>query len=174
MRLCLDNIYIFKYTNERKNETKYKNGFTLAEVLITLGIVGVVAALTIPNLRNAYKAHYLKSKFVTINLAKYLKGASVQYRNYAQTFRVTNREHKSMDGTVVGSYFFDDGLTIMGDNTWLFTELGGHEHIIIIDINGHLNLPIFKYKKTESTYGGQKVQNTLIKKNIAILTPQTT
>ncbi len=27
-----------------------KNGFTLAEVLITLGIIGVVAALTIPSL----------------------------------------------------------------------------------------------------------------------------
>lgn len=27
-----------------------KNGFTLAEVLITLGIIGVVAALTMPTL----------------------------------------------------------------------------------------------------------------------------
>lgn len=27
----------------------YINGFTLAEVLITLGIIGVVAALTIPD-----------------------------------------------------------------------------------------------------------------------------
>lgn len=32
-----------------------KNGFTLAEVLITLGITGVVAALTIPNLITNYK-----------------------------------------------------------------------------------------------------------------------
>lgn len=29
---------------------KRKNGFTLAEVLITLGIIGVVAAMTIPTL----------------------------------------------------------------------------------------------------------------------------
>ena len=27
-----------------------KKGFTLAEVLITLGVIGVVAALTMPNL----------------------------------------------------------------------------------------------------------------------------
>lgn len=32
-----------------------KSGFTLAEVLITLGIIGVVAALTIPVLMNAYQ-----------------------------------------------------------------------------------------------------------------------
>lgn len=31
---------------------KYKHGFTLAEVLITLGIIGVVAALTVPILIN--------------------------------------------------------------------------------------------------------------------------
>jgi len=38
----------------RKSEM-YKNGFTLAEVLITLVIVGVVAALTIPNVINDYQ-----------------------------------------------------------------------------------------------------------------------
>jgi len=35
----------------------YKNGFTLAEVLITLVIVGVVAALTIPTLINKTQKH---------------------------------------------------------------------------------------------------------------------
>ncbi len=38
-------------------------GFTLAETLITLGIIGVVAAMTIPNLIMGYKAHRLKSQF---------------------------------------------------------------------------------------------------------------
>ena len=40
------------YNNMKLNycpNTKNKNGFTLAEVLITLIIVGVVASLTIPN-----------------------------------------------------------------------------------------------------------------------------
>lgn len=37
-------------------DLKYtKNGFTLAEVLITLGIIGVVAALTLPTLISNYK-----------------------------------------------------------------------------------------------------------------------
>ena len=32
---------------------KQKFGFTLAEVLIVIGIIGVVAALTLPNLNHA-------------------------------------------------------------------------------------------------------------------------
>ena len=33
----------------------YKKGFTLAEVLITLGIIGVVAAMTLPTLIKNYQ-----------------------------------------------------------------------------------------------------------------------
>lgn len=39
-------------------------GFTLAEILITLGIIGVVGAMTIPALMTAYKAHRYKSQFL--------------------------------------------------------------------------------------------------------------
>lgn len=56
-----------------------KNAFTLAEVLITLGIIGVVAAMTMPTLINStqgaqYKAAYKKalsalSQAVTLNVA---------------------------------------------------------------------------------------------------------
>lgn len=42
---------------------KIKKGFTLAEVLITLGIIGIVAALTIPSLVNQYKKKALESQF---------------------------------------------------------------------------------------------------------------
>ena len=38
--------------------------FTLAETLITIGIIGVVSALTIPNLINNYRAHKLRSQFL--------------------------------------------------------------------------------------------------------------
>ncbi len=41
-----------------------KCAFTLAEVLITLGIIGVVAAITLPNLMTAYKARTLRSQFM--------------------------------------------------------------------------------------------------------------
>ncbi len=45
-------------------EEKERFGFTLAEVLITLGIIGVVAALTIPTLMTNYKAKKLRTQFL--------------------------------------------------------------------------------------------------------------
>ncbi|MCM1339306.1 MAG: prepilin-type N-terminal cleavage/methylation domain-containing protein [Muribaculaceae bacterium] len=39
-----------------------KKGFTLAEILITLGIIGVVAAITIPGLITTHKKHVTASK----------------------------------------------------------------------------------------------------------------
>ena len=44
--------------------TKVKPAFTLAEVLITLGIIGIVAALTIPTLITNYKAKKLRTQFL--------------------------------------------------------------------------------------------------------------
>lgn len=41
-----------------------KKGFTLAEILITLGIIGLVAAITIPTLLINIKAKRLKSQFM--------------------------------------------------------------------------------------------------------------
>ena len=41
-----------------------KIAFTLAETLIVMGIIGVVAALTIPSLINNYKAQRLRTQFL--------------------------------------------------------------------------------------------------------------
>ncbi len=49
------------YSNVTK---KRKLAFTLAEVLITLGIIGIVAAITIPQLINNYKAKRLQTQFL--------------------------------------------------------------------------------------------------------------
>ena len=46
-----------------------KQGFTLAEVLITLGIIGIVAAMTLPALLQNYANHVVETrlqKFYTI------------------------------------------------------------------------------------------------------------
>lgn len=45
------------------NKNSMKFGFTLAEVLITLGIIGVVAAITIPNLMTHLRNKKLESQF---------------------------------------------------------------------------------------------------------------
>ena len=42
--------------------TKNFNAFTLAEVLITLGVIGVVAAMTLPTLIQNYKRHEVETK----------------------------------------------------------------------------------------------------------------
>ena len=48
-----------------------KFGFTLAEVLITLGVIGVVAAITLPILTKNYQKHVwvnqLKANYSIIN-----------------------------------------------------------------------------------------------------------
>ena len=46
------------------NEGKMKiKGFTMAEVLITLGIIGIVAAMTLPTLVGKYQKYVLKQQF---------------------------------------------------------------------------------------------------------------
>ena len=63
MLKTLPNLYSKGATHVNLHQTKVKFGFTLAEVLITLGIIGVVAAITIPNLINNYKAKQLRTQF---------------------------------------------------------------------------------------------------------------
>lgn len=64
--ICLDNFRI-----------SVRVGFTLAEILITLGIIGVVAAITIPTLVNQYE--------------------TVQYRAaFKKTFNVISRAYQNM------------------------------------------------------------------------------
>ena len=67
--------------------------FTLAEVLITLGIIGVVAAMTIPSLVTNYKgkvaATQLKKGYSTISQALLMMyndtGEVINYENYPNT-----------------------------------------------------------------------------------------
>ena len=83
-------------------------GFTLAEVLITLGIIGVVAAMTMPTLMNStqgaqYKTAYKKalsaiSQAVTLNVA--LDGSSFA-DTVAGTAGSTDKP-KNDQGTVTG------------------------------------------------------------------------
>lgn len=47
--------------NKQKNIQRY--GFTLAEVLITLVIIGVIAAITIPTLIHSYEQQYWKNAY---------------------------------------------------------------------------------------------------------------
>lgn len=55
----------------RKNKFKKIKGFTLAEVLITLGIIGIVAEITIPTLYS----NFVKQQYVTLSQKAYSQSA---------------------------------------------------------------------------------------------------
>ena len=67
--------------------TKVKFAFTLAEVLITLGIISVVAAMTIPVLMNNYKAKRLRTQFLK------------SYSTIQQAFKLMQEDDVSLDPT---------------------------------------------------------------------------
>lgn len=71
----------------------YKDGFTLAEVLITLGIIGIVAAMTLPGLINKYEknvtVNVLKKKYTNFNEALNMLKAD---KDVTQIFSIGNCE----------------------------------------------------------------------------------
>ena len=70
---------------------KFKNGFTLSEVLITLGVIGVVSAMTIPTVINKYQEKVTVTKvkkfYSMISQAFML---SVKDNGYANEWNVNN------------------------------------------------------------------------------------
>lgn len=70
--------------------TKKKVAFTLAEVLITLGIIGIVVAMTIPTLMTNIKARKLRTQF--------LKSYSI----IQQTIKLMENDEVSLDPTTYG------------------------------------------------------------------------
>ena len=67
-----------------------KNGFTLAETLITLGIIGVVAAMTIPTLMSAYREK------VIVNQLKRT------YSVLSQAYKLSVAENGGIEGWDIG------------------------------------------------------------------------
>ena len=63
--------------------------FTLAEVLITLGIIGVVAAMTIPNLMSNVNGHKYRSQFKK-SLSSVNQAVRLNIANYDYNFASVN------------------------------------------------------------------------------------
>ncbi len=72
------------------------NAFTLAEVLITLAIIGVVAALTVPGVIKNYKKHQteikLKKSYSTLNNAVIMQEAESGIRRQDWNFEIDGVE----------------------------------------------------------------------------------
>lgn len=137
----------------KKTSVKLKKSiraFTLAEVLITIGIIGIIAALTIPNLMGLYRKKVvetrLKKFYSAINQAILLsenvngdkkswilKGMSTDefWNIYLEPYlNYTNVKDNKQDKTI----YFEDGSAVIidiyfaqntnGDVTW--QSAGGH------------------------------------------------
>lgn len=79
-----------------------KKGFTLAEVLITLGIIGVVAALTLPSLIINYRKKQTVAQ---------LKKVYSELSQAAQMSVVQNGDMKNWDYSLTGEEFFNTYLS---------------------------------------------------------------
>ncbi|MFR1673144.1 MAG: hypothetical protein ACLSWI_09395 [Candidatus Gastranaerophilaceae bacterium] len=104
-------IYHIKKNNQRaglSNNYAGLTAFTLAEVLITLGIIGIIAAITIPNIVSAYKKKVVEVKLkrtysVILNA---VKASDNENGNLVYLSKPIWDEH-----TYYGAlYFFDDYL----------------------------------------------------------------
>ena len=85
------------------------SAFTLAEVLITLGVIGVVAALTIPTVVKHYKAKVLETAFK--------KSVSNLYQAYDLT-----RQQLGVDDIYQTYVVFDDNTEGYSKNSQEFVD----------------------------------------------------
>lgn len=83
--------------------TKQKLGFTLAEVLITLGIIGIVAAMTIPVLMTNYQKKSTATR------------AKKAYSELLQAIKLSENDNESMDSWNIGE-------TVSTENTKKYVE----------------------------------------------------
>ena len=145
--------------------TSAKVGFTLAEVLITLGIIGVVAALTIPGLINNYKAARLKSQFlksystiqqvfkrmqddeISVDPSSYTDGGSFQdvfmkYLSGAQKCSLYQTLCKFYDVTTssivykgIHYHYLNDGTILLNDGTLLMFENQTNSSVVWVTVD---------------------------------------
>ena len=70
-----------------KQKIKQVRAFTLAEVLITLGIIGVVAAMTMPTLMSKYRGHVAVQKLKKVSTTLLQVAQKADYDNGTNIFK---------------------------------------------------------------------------------------
>ena len=127
-----------------------KSGFTLAEVLVTLMIIGVIAAMTIPSLMQStaqqeYKAAFKKAvsminQAVTLNYA--LDGRDATDYTDASFFDLMTQRLNVMSSTAGSSELYTaDGMYFkaQGGTSCAIAKGSGADNIcaeVIVDVNG--------------------------------------
>ena len=116
-----------------------KKGFTLAEVLITLVIVGVVAAMTIPTLVNKTEERELKAAL---------------------------KKNASIINQVLDKYYLDNGIRLTSDivaETYGSTNFYGKLHKYFVSLKKHPNggyVSASNFGNIYKTYNGNEIGET--------------
>lgn len=128
----------------------YKKAFTLAEVLITLGIIGIVAALTLPVLINSYKnkqtVTQLKKVYSILSQATILTQAN---NGEISDWNIKDNDDASTENIV---YYYKPYLKLLKDcgksaGCWSTDEITGLDAISIsrFDEFRHSGGLVYKY-----------------------------
>ena len=125
-----------------------KVAFTLAEILITLGVIGVVVALTLPTLINQYRGYVLEQQFkksysslsqIVLNIKK-----DSGIENLKSTFVIST--NGSYDESAVKSYYseFLNHITYIEklEKPYYVTNYSGTE-TSNVDMGGDLPKPLY-------------------------------
>lgn len=116
-----------------------KSGFTLAEVLITLGIIGVVAAMTIPTLMNQTGQAEFKTGFK--------KAISVLNQAITMNVALDSTDFSNLIGstTDTGSVFamFNSRMNIARTATGAVTDMGATADTTTYPFNNANNYALF-------------------------------
>lgn len=99
---------------------RFKSGFTLAEVLITLAIIGVVAAIVLPSVMSNYQY-----KSIGVKLAKFvstLEGSTRPFVVNNDNFTVTDTEEDEIDknGNKTGNKVKVSNVTDFVNESFIF------------------------------------------------------
>lgn len=118
-----------------------KQGFTLAEVLITLVIIGVIAAMTLPSLLGGTNKQEIKtglqkamstlSQAVTLHYA--LTGEDFSTITNYENFAKQRLNAKEISGNIVTTA---DGMMYNFTNA-VNAEVPDTNHFVDVDVNGH-------------------------------------
>lgn len=133
MGLCFPDVQSgFKILEKRAGK---KSAFTLAEVLITLGVIGVVAAMTIPNLITNYQKRQLevqiKGTYSTIQQA--IKFAD--YEDISYDMIISDKDDSTLEewfNTFLGKHLKVEQVCINKPGCW-------HGKGIVKDLTGNLS-----------------------------------
>ena len=139
-------LHSFSQKTTLANNTK--RGFTLAEVLITLGIIGIVAAMTIPTLMTNYKkartVAILKENYSILQQAIKLSqddngdvdgwdmnlSGSDFFHKYIANYVKWQKEYSSKELQTVAPHYYLNGKPYSG---WFYDPTQTATHVILIN-----------------------------------------